>query len=37
VPVLIILPSVLLFGERVTVREVVGAVVAVGGVALLFL
>jgi drug/metabolite transporter (DMT)-like permease len=37
VPVLIIAPSVLLFGERVTAREVVGAVVAVGGVALLFL
>ena len=37
VPVLIIVPSVLLFKERVTLREVIGAVVAVGGVALLFL
>lgn len=37
VPVLIIVPSVVIFRERVTVREVVGAFVAVGGVALLFL
>jgi drug/metabolite transporter (DMT)-like permease len=36
VPVLIIVPSVIVFKERVTVREVVGAFIAVGGVALLF-
>ncbi|MBD3336193.1 MAG: EamA family transporter [Candidatus Eisenbacteria bacterium] len=37
VPVLIIAPSVILFKDRVTARAVLGAVVAVGGVALLFL
>ncbi len=37
VPVLIIGPSVLFFKERVTLRAVVGAVAAVGGVAVLFL
>ncbi len=37
VPVLIIVPSVLVFRERVTAREVFGAVVAVVGVGLLFL
>jgi drug/metabolite transporter (DMT)-like permease len=37
VPVLIIVPSVLLFRERVSTREVLGALVAVSGVALLFL
>ncbi len=37
VPVLIILPSVLLFRERVTARAVMGAALAVGGVAVLFL
>lgn len=37
VPVLIIIPSVIVFRERVTLREVAGAVVAVTGVALLFL
>jgi drug/metabolite transporter (DMT)-like permease len=37
VPVLIIPPSVLIFGEKVTAREIVGAVVAVTGVGLLFL
>lgn len=36
VPVLIIVPSVIVFKERVTVREVLGAVVAVIGVGLLF-
>ena len=36
VPVLIIVPSVIVFKERVTVREVIGAVVAVVGVGLLF-
>lgn len=34
-PVLVIAPSVLLFGERVTLRELAGSVVAVGGVFLL--
>ncbi|MBP2681621.1 MAG: hypothetical protein H6Q78_1484, partial [Candidatus Krumholzibacteriota bacterium] len=37
VPVLIIAPSVVLFKEKVTLREIVGAVLAVGGVAVLFL
>jgi drug/metabolite transporter (DMT)-like permease len=37
VPVLIIAPSALLFREKVTPREIAGAVGAVGGVALLFL
>lgn len=37
VPVLIIPPAVLLFREKVSVKEVVGAVVAVGGVVILFL
>jgi drug/metabolite transporter (DMT)-like permease len=37
VPVLIIPPAVLFFKEKVTIREVFGAVVAVAGVALLFL
>ncbi|HUZ16991.1 MAG TPA: DMT family transporter [Spirochaetia bacterium] len=36
VPVFIIVPAVVLFHERVTFREILGAVVAVGGVALLF-
>jgi drug/metabolite transporter (DMT)-like permease len=37
VPVLIIAPSVVLFRERVTPREIVGAALAVAGVAVLFL
>lgn len=37
VPVLIIAPSVILFREKVTIREVAGAVIAVAGVAALFL
>lgn len=37
VPVLIIPPAVVIFRERVTIRAVIGAVVAVGGIALLFL
>jgi len=37
VPVLIIVPSVVVFKEKVTVREVTGAFIAVIGVALLFL
>lgn len=36
VPVLLIPVSIVLFRERVTVREVIGAVLAVAGVALLF-
>lgn len=37
VPVLIIFPSVILFKEKVTGREILGALIAVGGVALFFL
>lgn len=37
VPVLIIAPAALIFKERVTLRAILGAVLAVGGVALLFL
>ena len=37
VPVLIIPPSVILFREKVTIKEVSGAILAVGGVALFFL
>jgi drug/metabolite transporter (DMT)-like permease len=37
VPVLIIAPSVILFKEKVTVKEVIGAVLAVSGVALFFI
>jgi len=37
VPVILIPPSALVFHERVTVRAVLGALLAVGGVALLFL
>jgi drug/metabolite transporter (DMT)-like permease len=37
VPVLIIVPSVVLFKEPVSRREILGAVVAVAGVAILFL
>lgn len=36
VPVTIIVPAVLLYHERVTLKEILGAVVAVAGVALLF-
>ena len=37
VPVLIIAPAVILFKEKITLKEVVGAVIAVVGVALFFL
>ena len=37
VPVLIIPPSMILYKEKVTIREILGAVLAVGGVALFFL
>ncbi len=36
VPVLIIPPAILLFKERVSLKEVVGSLIAVGGVAILF-
>ncbi len=36
-PVLIIPPAVMFFGEKVTFKEVVGAVITVGGVALFFI
>jgi drug/metabolite transporter (DMT)-like permease len=37
VPVLIIAPAVLIFKEKVNLKEILGAIIAVGGVALLFL
>ncbi len=37
VPVLIIPPAVLFFKEKVSVKEIIGAVIAVGGVVILFL
>lgn len=37
VPVLIIAPSVIFFREKVTFKEIAGAIIAVGGVALFFL
>jgi len=37
VPVLIIPPAVALFHERVTLREIIGAMAAVGGVGMMFL
>jgi drug/metabolite transporter (DMT)-like permease len=37
VPILIIAPSALIFKERIKAKDVVGSVVAVGGVFLLFL
>jgi len=36
-PVIIILPAVIIFKERVTPREIIGAFVAVAGVALFFI
>ncbi|MDA3909923.1 MAG: DMT family transporter [Bacteroidales bacterium] len=36
-PVIIILPATIIFKEKVTLREVIGAFVAVGGVALFFI
>jgi len=36
VPILIIPPSVILNKERVTLKEVIGAIAAVAGVAMLF-
>lgn len=37
VPILLIPPAIILFKERVTIREIIGSFIAVGGVALLFL
>ena len=37
VPVLIIVPAILIFHEKVNWKEIIGAVIAVGGVALFFL
>lgn len=37
VPVLIILPSIILFKEKINWKEIVGAIITVGGVALFFL
>jgi len=37
VPVLIIPPAIILFKERISIREVIGSILAVAGVALLFL
>ncbi len=37
VPVLIIPPAVLFFKEKVNTREIIGAFIAIAGVALLFL
>jgi len=37
VPVFIIIPSVIIFKEKVTLKEVIGALIAVGGVAVFFL
>ena len=37
VPILLIPPAVLFFKEKITIREVIGSLVAVAGVALLFM
>jgi drug/metabolite transporter (DMT)-like permease len=37
VPIFIIVPSVVLYKERVTLSEIIGALVSVGGVAILFM
>jgi drug/metabolite transporter (DMT)-like permease len=37
VPILIIAPAAIIFKERVTLKEIIGAVIAVAGVAILFL
>jgi len=37
VPVFILLPSHILFKEKVTLNEIVGAIVAVGGILVFFL
>jgi len=37
VPILIIPPSIFLFHHKITIREIVGTVLSVGGVALFFL
>jgi drug/metabolite transporter (DMT)-like permease len=37
VPILIIIPSVFIYKQKITLREIIGAFISVGGVALLFL
>jgi drug/metabolite transporter (DMT)-like permease len=37
VPVIIIAPAVILYKQKVTIREIIGAVISVGGVAVFFL
>lgn len=37
VPVLIIPPAIIFFKEKITLKEVIGSIIAVGGVALFFL
>ena len=37
VPVFIIIPAVVLFKQKVTIREVIGSLISVAGVALFFL
>jgi len=37
VPVLIIPPAIIIFKEKINIREVIGSILAVAGVALLFL
>ncbi|MEZ5082105.1 MAG: DMT family transporter [Bacteroidales bacterium] len=37
VPILLIPPAILFFKEKVTIREIIGSFIAVGGVAILFL
>ncbi|MFO7829398.1 MAG: DMT family transporter [Bacteroidales bacterium] len=37
VPVLIIPPAVLFFKEKITIKEIIGSIIAVGGVALFFM
>jgi drug/metabolite transporter (DMT)-like permease len=37
VPVFIILPAIIIYKEKVTLREILGAFVSVAGVALFFL
>jgi drug/metabolite transporter (DMT)-like permease len=37
VPILIIIPSVLIYKQKIQLREIIGAFISVGGVALLFI
>ena len=36
IPVLIIPPAILLYKEKVTLKEIIGAFIALGGIALFF-